>query len=449
MRLSSSKASSVLQHARAKSITTPQTTHQRTTARNKNNMTEQHGALTLLKTDHLLLGPGGYDPTIATEQGEQSNNIDVQAVNWEINLLNKYYPGLGQVTLQPVQQLFLTNPLLARQWAKVPQEFSQDQYLEKDKFPDPNVQAETHVNSETQTNKINQQQTTGSNTAILSAEDKQHTNQEQYKNGLIAQDNRKDITQITQLRETAQSIRKEPHIYTDHLGKKYIYPAAWILGQTSQLKETGGRGPGTINTVYAAKIDKGGRSYGSYQIIQANMQDYLKHSQFKDEFKGLKVNSQAFNDTWQKIAKEHPKEFWLDQHNYIERTHYAPLIANLKRDGIDIADRGPALKDMIWSTAVQYGANTPVIANALIGRKVDNISNEEIIITVQDYKRKNVDKLFRGSLHLIRIKKGIKEMEKYRNSLINRAISEKDMLLKLQRKSTDIKRISRVNNIHE
>ena len=81
MRLSSSKASSVLQHARAKSITTPQTTHQRTTARNKNNMTEQHGALTLLKTDHLLLGPGGYDPTIATEQGEQSNNIDVQAVN--------------------------------------------------------------------------------------------------------------------------------------------------------------------------------------------------------------------------------------------------------------------------------------------------------------------------------------------------------------------------------
>ena len=161
------------------------------------------------------------------------------------------------------------------------------------------------------------------------------------------------------------------------------------------------------------------------------------------------MNSQAFNDTWRRIAKEHPKEFWLDQHNYIERTHYNPLIASLKKDGIDIADRGPAIKDMIWSTAVQYGANTPVIANALRGRKIDNISNEEIIITVQDYKRKNVDKLFRGSLHLIRIKKGIKEMEKYRNSLINRAISEKDMLLKLQRKSTDIKRISRVNNIHE
>ena len=377
----------------------------------------------------LFLGRG-YEPTIATEQGKQSNNIDVQAVNWGINLLNKYHPGLGQMTFQPVQQLLPTNPLMARQWAEVPQDFSQDQYFEKDKFQDPNVQAESQANSETQTNKINQQQATGSNAATLSIEDKQRTNQEQYKNSLIPQNNRKDITQIT----TAQLIRKEPHIYTDHLGKKYIYPAAWILGQTSQLKKTGGRGPGTINTAYAAKIDKGGRSYGSYQIIQANMQDYLKHSQFKDEFKGLKVNSQAFNDTWQRIAKEHPKEFWLDQHNYIERTHYNPLIASLKKDGIDIADRGPAIKDMIWSTAVQYGANTPVIANALRGRKIDNISNEEIIIAVQDYKRKNVDKLFKNSLK-VKNKKDIKRVKMLRVSLINRAISEKKMLLKLNSES--------------
>ncbi len=164
------------------------------------------------------------------------------------------------------------------------------------------------------------------------------------------------------------------------------------------------------------------------------MQDYLKHSQFKDEFKDLKVNSQAFNDTWQKIAKEHPKEFWLDQHNYIERTHYAPLIANLKRDGIDIADRGPALKDVIWSTAVQYGANTPVIANALRGRKIDNISNEEIIIAVQDYKRKNVNKLFKNSLK-VKNKKDIKRIKMLKISLINRAISEKKMLLKLNSES--------------
>jgi len=100
------------------------------------------------------------------KQEEQLSNIDLHAVNQGIDLLNKYYPGLGQVTFQPVQQLLPTNPLIARQWANVPQDFSQDQSFEKDKFPDPNVQAESQVNSETQTDKINQQPATGDDTAI-------------------------------------------------------------------------------------------------------------------------------------------------------------------------------------------------------------------------------------------------------------------------------------------
>ena len=73
---------------------------------------------------------------------------------------------MGQVTFQPVQQLLPTNPLIARQWANVPQDFSQDQSFENDKFPDPNVQVESQVNSETQTDKINQQPATGDGTAI-------------------------------------------------------------------------------------------------------------------------------------------------------------------------------------------------------------------------------------------------------------------------------------------
>ena len=100
------------------------------------------------------------------KQEQQLTNIDLHAVNQGIDLLNKYYPGLGQVTFQPVQQLLPTNPLIARQWANVPQDFSQDQSFEKDKFPDPNVQAESQVNSETQTDKINQQPATGDDTAI-------------------------------------------------------------------------------------------------------------------------------------------------------------------------------------------------------------------------------------------------------------------------------------------
>lgn len=102
------------------------------------------------------------------KQEQQLTNIDPQAISRGIDLLNKYYPGLGQVTFQPVMQLFPANPLMARQWADL-QDFSQDQYLEKDKFQSPNTQPENPVNSETQTNKINQQPAvTGDDTPALS-----------------------------------------------------------------------------------------------------------------------------------------------------------------------------------------------------------------------------------------------------------------------------------------
>ena len=159
------------QQSRAKSVTA----HQPATTNGGNRITaQQHGALTLMKADHLLLGPGGHNPAQPVEQRtylqqkqeQQLTNIDLHAVNQGIDLLNKYYPGLGQVTFQPVQQLLPTNPLIARQWANVPQDFSQDQSFENDKFPDLNVQVESQVNSETQTDKINQQRATGDDTAI-------------------------------------------------------------------------------------------------------------------------------------------------------------------------------------------------------------------------------------------------------------------------------------------
>ncbi len=53
------------------------------------------------------------------KQEQQLTNIDPQAISRGINLLNKYYPGLGQVTFQPVLQLLPANPLMARQWADI------------------------------------------------------------------------------------------------------------------------------------------------------------------------------------------------------------------------------------------------------------------------------------------------------------------------------------------
>jgi vgrG protein len=229
-------------------------------------------------------------------------------------------------------------------------------------------------------------------------------------------------------------IRREhgTNIYADRQRREYIYPTGWALGQTSEGEETSGKGPGTINGKKSARIDRGGRSYGSSQITEANMPDYLKHSRFRDEFKGMKVNSKEFNETWIRLGKEKPEEFRQDQHDYIQRTHYESLISNLRRKGIDIADRGPAIKDMLWSTAVQYGSNSDVIENALQNKNLNQVSNEEIITAVQEYKKNNVDRLFRRLLQNIRDKK---EREEYRQSLINRASREKSKLLKLEKQS--------------
>ena len=119
-----------------------------------------------LLNPHNQIVPKEQEDGLQQKQEQQLTNIDLHAVNQGIDLLNKYYPGLGQVTFQPVQQLLPTNPLIARQWANVPQDFSQDQSFENDKFPDLNVQVGSQVNSETQTDKINQQPATGDGTAI-------------------------------------------------------------------------------------------------------------------------------------------------------------------------------------------------------------------------------------------------------------------------------------------
>ena len=323
-------------------------------------------------------------------EDEQLNNIDLHAVNQEIDLLNKYYPGLGQVIAQPIQQMLpVTSPVNTGSQAVNSSQHKIEQLNQGNQDVLPEVELP-----------INQQQ------SVLNAQ-----------------------TSIL-----GHPIRREhgTNIYADRQRREYIYPTGWALGQTSEGEETSGKGPGTINGKKSARIDRGGRSYGSSQITEANMPDYLKHSRFRDEFKGMKVNSKEFNETWIRLGKEKPEEFRQDQHDYIQRTHYESLISNLRRKGIDIADRGPAIKDMLWSTAVQYGSNSDVIENALQNKNLNQVSNEEIITAVQEYKKNNVDRLFRRLLQNIRDKK---EREEYRQSLINRASREKSKLLKLEKQS--------------
>lgn len=169
----------------------------------------------------------------------------------------------------------------------------------------------------------------------------------------------------------------------------------WKLGQTSSQFETGGRGAGTISS---GKGDRGGASYGSYQMSSklGVVQDFLKQSGYGKHFAGMGVNSKGFNAKWKELAAS-DAGFASAQHDYIKRTHYDVLMKKLNKAGLGLDSRGAAVQDAIWSTSVQFGGSTSLINKALAGKDVSNMSDEQIVRAIQQYKAANTEKLFKSS----------------------------------------------------
>jgi murein DD-endopeptidase MepM/ murein hydrolase activator NlpD len=150
------------------------------------------------------------------------------------------------------------------------------------------------------------------------------------------------------------------------------------LGKLSEEFETGGRGPGIVSTGVG---DAGGVSYGSYQMTSKNGGTVLRFvSQpafpWRDDFRSLGPGSPEFTAKWKAIATATPEAFHAAQHAYIKATHFDVLAANtLDTDRLDVTTRSAALQDVIWSTAVQHGPNTPVIRRALAALRSQGVQD--------------------------------------------------------------------------
>ncbi|WDS36637.1 peptidoglycan-binding domain-containing protein [Pseudoxanthomonas sp.] len=214
----------------------------------------------------------------------------------------------------------------------------------------------------------------------------------------------------------------------------------WELGQTSKHYETGGRGASTVSS---GIDDPGGVSYGSYQmtsqvktkegkiIVGGTVASFVKDSKHADDFAGLKPGSAEFSAKWKDLART-DGSFAQEQHDYIKRTHYDKLVDRLQGKGLDLSDRGPAVQDALWSTAVQYGPGSDkkpggsgVFLKGLeakFGKDYDlsKLSDKDIVGAVQDYKADHVKGLFPRV-----------EKQKTLDSLENRARNEKADLFKL------------------
>lgn len=215
-------------------------------------------------------------------------------------------------------------------------------------------------------------------------------------------------------------------------------PSSWRLGQISMWYETHGAGPGTIST---GKGDLGGVSYGEFQLSEAKktLSEFLNRSSFKSDFNGLTPATEEFNEKWTELSSN--PDFVDAQYQFIKKSHYDLVRERLKRDGFDLSERGPAVQEALWSTAVQYrGLGVNVFKHGLEAKfgthpDLSSVSDRDIVEAVQDYKIENVDKLFASSKSLWK-------------GLVDRAIAEKADLVQFAETGVPIDIDARIANIH-
>ncbi len=131
------------------------------------------------------------------------------------------------------------------------------------------------------------------------------------------------------------------------------------LGSLSEKYESGGN-PGAIGY-----DSTGGYSYGAFQLAHNNAKSFIDQSPYKQAFQGLTFNSPEWRNRWKQVAQQDPNGFYNAQKAYIAKTHFEPQVQKLSSIGLRIDQLSPATLNAVWSTAVQHGPNTNIVANAV------------------------------------------------------------------------------------
>lgn len=131
------------------------------------------------------------------------------------------------------------------------------------------------------------------------------------------------------------------------------------LGSLSEKYESGGN-PGAIGY-----DSTGGYSYGAFQLAHNNAKSFIDQSPYKQAFQGLTFNSPEWRNRWKQVAQQDPNGFYNAQKAYIQKTHFEPQVQKLSSIGLRIDQLSPATLNAVWSTAVQHGPNTNIVANAV------------------------------------------------------------------------------------
>ncbi len=166
-------------------------------------------------------------------------------------------------------------------------------------------------------------------------------------------------------------------------------------GKLSSRYESGG----AIDCIGYDK--KGGTSYGQYQIASktGTMDNFVKFLEDKAPDIAERLKSAGPSDTggrtgrmpetWKQIASEDSTRFEALQHEFIRSNNYSPAAKSIVlTSGVDVNTRSHALREVLWSTAVQHGPNG---AERIFGKAIETVQNAQ---SGQDFDKAVIEEVY-------------------------------------------------------
>lgn len=161
------------------------------------------------------------------------------------------------------------------------------------------------------------------------------------------------------------------------------------LGSLSRQHESGSQGTSAIG-----HDSTGGTSYGTYQISsrRGSMNTFLDTLEHNDPEAAARLRASgnpdsgrngAFANEWRALAGE--GRLQTSERQYIMSTHYMPAYNALRSGPKRMVDENPALREALFSTAVQHGAGAaPQIFNRVYR---DGMTPQEYISAIYARRR--------------------------------------------------------------
>lgn len=198
-------------------------------------------------------------------------------------------------------------------------------------------------------------------------------------------------------------------------------------------------------------LENGSYTYGKFDLnsgivsndsvpSNSSLMQFIKTSQFKDDFDGLFPGTEEFNKQWETISSQHTEQFEKEQLDFALSTLYNPLAFQLKNKGIDLLQRGAGIQEMVFSTALTYGRDNTIIEEALSGKNVYSLTDNEILNIVSAYKEQNATIHFPNKTkdEIEAYKKTLADERIAHTFLSNETIESKEDVLIAQKKASGI-----------